>query len=129
MEDLCVHYDNTVRNAFGDVIQFEFGGDSLDPTYTEGVLDDFFFNLLIKFNISIFFLLLFKLCDIFSNNIKYLGDGVPVDLKRVYFNVTANYPCREECTLDSDEILKITDDVLLSDNFKLVNNIFIEELR
>jgi hypothetical protein len=43
--------------------------------------------------------------------------------------VTANYPCHEECTLDSDEILKITDDVLLSDNFKLVNNIFIEELR
>lgn len=33
---MCVHYDNTVRNAFGDVIQFEFGGDSLDPTYTEG---------------------------------------------------------------------------------------------
>lgn len=25
-----------MRNAFGDVIQFEFGGDSLDPTYTEG---------------------------------------------------------------------------------------------
>lgn len=36
LEDLCIHYDNTVRNAFGDVIQFEFGGDSLDPTYTEG---------------------------------------------------------------------------------------------
>lgn len=40
LEDLCVHYDNTVRNAFGDVIQFEFGGDSLDPTYTEGKSDN-----------------------------------------------------------------------------------------
>ncbi|XP_060879437.1 DNA-directed RNA polymerase III subunit RPC1 [Metopolophium dirhodum] len=92
LEDLCVHYDNTVRNAFGDVIQFEFGGDSLDPTYTE-------------------------------------GDGVPVDFKRVYFNVTANYPCTDECTLDSEEILKITEDVLLSENFQNVNTIFTEELR
>lgn len=61
--------------------------------------------------------------------IKFLGDGVPIDLKRVYFNVTANYPCREECTLDSDDIIKITEDVLLSDNFKLVSSMFREELR
>ncbi|KAK7603430.1 hypothetical protein V9T40_003429 [Parthenolecanium corni] len=36
LEDLCVHYDMTVRNSTGDVIQFRFGGDSLDPTYMEG---------------------------------------------------------------------------------------------
>lgn len=65
----------------------------------------------------------------FISNIKYLGDGVPVDFKRVYFNVTANYPCSDECTLDSDEILKITNDVLSSDNFKNINSIFTEELR
>lgn len=108
---MCVHYDNTVRNAFGDVIQFEFGGDSLDPTYTEGKI----IHLINLWLIIIFII--------------FLGDGVPVDFKRVYFNVTANYPCRDECTLDSDEILKITDDVLLSDNFKNVNCVFIEELR
>lgn len=47
LEDLCVHYDNTVRNAFGDVIQFEFGGDSLDPTYTEGKVGFFLLNIFI----------------------------------------------------------------------------------
>lgn len=54
---------------------------------------------------------------------------MPVDFKRVYFNVTANYPCTDECTLDSEEILKITEDVLLSENFQNVNTIFKEELR
>ncbi|KAL1139349.1 hypothetical protein AAG570_006333 [Ranatra chinensis] len=36
LEDLCLHYDMTVRNATGDVIQFLYGGDGLDPTYMEG---------------------------------------------------------------------------------------------
>lgn len=54
---------------------------------------------------------------------------MPVDFKRVYFNVCANYPCRAECTLDSDEILKITEDVLSSDNFKNINHVFKEELK
>lgn len=52
-----------------------------------------------------------------------------MDFKRVYFNVTANYPCLDECSLDSEDILKITDDVLSSDNFNNVNSIFVEELR
>ncbi|CAH1406139.1 unnamed protein product [Nezara viridula] len=36
LEDLCLHYDMTVRNSTGDVIQFVYGGDGLDPTYMEG---------------------------------------------------------------------------------------------
>uniref|UniRef100_A0A146LPV0 DNA-directed RNA polymerase subunit n=1 Tax=Lygus hesperus TaxID=30085 RepID=A0A146LPV0_LYGHE len=36
LEDLCLHYDMTVRNANGDIVQFSFGGDGLDPTYMEG---------------------------------------------------------------------------------------------
>lgn len=36
LEDLCVNYDMTVRNSNGDVIQFLYGGDGLDPTYMEG---------------------------------------------------------------------------------------------
>ncbi|KAG8300593.1 DNA-directed RNA polymerase III subunit RPC1 [Homalodisca vitripennis] len=36
LEDLCLHYDLTVRNSSGDIIQFLFGGDGLDPTYMEG---------------------------------------------------------------------------------------------
>lgn len=37
LEDLCVNYDTTVRNSNGDVVQFCYGGDNLDPTYMEGV--------------------------------------------------------------------------------------------
>ena len=36
LEDLCVNYDMTVRNSNCDVVQFNYGGDSLDPTYMEG---------------------------------------------------------------------------------------------
>ncbi|KAK7791847.1 hypothetical protein R5R35_011050 [Gryllus longicercus] len=36
LEDLCVHYDETVRNSIGNVIQSRYGMDGLDPTYMEG---------------------------------------------------------------------------------------------
>ena len=36
MEDLCSHYDDTVRNSMGDIVQFEFGADGLDPAIMEG---------------------------------------------------------------------------------------------
>lgn len=38
LEDLCLHYDLTVRNSSGDIVQFLYGGDGLDPTYMEGKL-------------------------------------------------------------------------------------------
>ncbi|KAJ9598140.1 hypothetical protein L9F63_026756, partial [Diploptera punctata] len=36
LEDLCLHYDMTVRNSTGDIVQIFYGGDGLDPTYMEG---------------------------------------------------------------------------------------------
>ncbi|XP_046382382.1 DNA-directed RNA polymerase III subunit RPC1 [Ischnura elegans] len=36
LEDLCVQYDDTVRNSLGEVVQFVYGGDGLDPAYMEG---------------------------------------------------------------------------------------------
>ncbi|XP_015123305.1 DNA-directed RNA polymerase III subunit RPC1 [Diachasma alloeum] len=36
LEDLCLHYDMTVRNSTGDIVQILYGGDALDPTYMEG---------------------------------------------------------------------------------------------
>ncbi|XP_074103416.1 DNA-directed RNA polymerase III subunit RPC1-like [Cotesia typhae] len=36
LEDLCLHYDMTVRNSSGGIVQFEYGGDTMDPTYMEG---------------------------------------------------------------------------------------------
>lgn len=48
LEDLCLHYDLTVRNSSGDIVQFLYGGDGLDPTYMEGefnfLLMKLFFN-------------------------------------------------------------------------------------
>ena len=35
MEDLAVHYDNTVRTCTGVVVQFTYGDDSLDPVEVE----------------------------------------------------------------------------------------------
>ncbi|XP_051169994.1 DNA-directed RNA polymerase III subunit RPC1 [Leptopilina boulardi] len=36
LEDLCLQYDLTVRNSVGDIVQFKYGADGLDPTYMEG---------------------------------------------------------------------------------------------
>ncbi|KAJ8676229.1 hypothetical protein QAD02_012015 [Eretmocerus hayati] len=36
LEDLCLHYDMTVRNSVGDIVQIFYGGDAMDPTYMEG---------------------------------------------------------------------------------------------
>lgn len=36
LEDCFIVYDNTVRNSSGNVIQFRFGDDSLDPAELEG---------------------------------------------------------------------------------------------
>jgi DNA-directed RNA polymerase II subunit RPB1 len=35
MEDLVVHYDGTVRNSLGEVVQFVYGEDGMDGTYIE----------------------------------------------------------------------------------------------
>ncbi|CAG8634234.1 6225_t:CDS:10, partial [Paraglomus occultum] len=36
LEDLTIHYDLSVRNASGSLVQFCYGDDGLDPTYLEG---------------------------------------------------------------------------------------------
>jgi DNA-directed RNA polymerase III subunit RPC1 len=36
LEDLSAQYDNTVRNSSGGIVQFQFGGDKLDPVDMEG---------------------------------------------------------------------------------------------
>lgn len=35
LEDLVIHYDGTVRNAIGEVVEFSYGGDGLDPVWME----------------------------------------------------------------------------------------------
>ncbi|XP_068736318.1 DNA-directed RNA polymerase III subunit RPC1-like isoform X2 [Montipora capricornis] len=36
LEDLATQYDLSVRNSVGDIVQFMYGGDGLDPTDMEG---------------------------------------------------------------------------------------------
>uniref|UniRef100_A0A1J3DX36 DNA-directed RNA polymerase subunit n=1 Tax=Noccaea caerulescens TaxID=107243 RepID=A0A1J3DX36_NOCCA len=36
LEDLLVHYDSTVRNASGCILQFTYGDDGMDPVLMEG---------------------------------------------------------------------------------------------
>ncbi|TKY57741.1 DNA-directed RNA polymerase III subunit RPC1 [Spatholobus suberectus] len=36
LEDLFLHYDYTVRNAGGSIVQFRYGGDGMDPAGMEG---------------------------------------------------------------------------------------------
>lgn len=35
LEDLYTHYDNTVRNAAGGIVQFVYGDDCMDPVTME----------------------------------------------------------------------------------------------
>ncbi|KAL5764211.1 hypothetical protein ACOSP7_016562 [Xanthoceras sorbifolium] len=40
LEDLFIHYDNTVRNASGCIVQFIYGDDGMDPAQMEGKCGD-----------------------------------------------------------------------------------------
>uniref|UniRef100_A0A674E453 DNA-directed RNA polymerase subunit n=1 Tax=Salmo trutta TaxID=8032 RepID=A0A674E453_SALTR len=44
LEDLCSQYDLTVRSSTGDIIQFVYGGDGLDPAAMEGKDEPLEFN-------------------------------------------------------------------------------------
>uniref|UniRef100_A0A6Q2XTY3 DNA-directed RNA polymerase subunit n=1 Tax=Esox lucius TaxID=8010 RepID=A0A6Q2XTY3_ESOLU len=44
LEDLCSQYDLTVRSSTGDIIQFIYGGDGLDPADMEGKDEPLEFN-------------------------------------------------------------------------------------
>lgn len=35
LEDLVVHYDGSVRNAIGEIVELIYGGDGLDPIFME----------------------------------------------------------------------------------------------
>lgn len=49
LEDLCVQYDMTVRTCTNEIVQFLYGGDSLDPVkkgYTILISFKFFFQII-----------------------------------------------------------------------------------
>ncbi|XP_014244779.1 DNA-directed RNA polymerase III subunit RPC1 [Cimex lectularius] len=92
LEDLCLHYDMTVRNSNGDIIQFLYGGDGLDPTYME-------------------------------------GNGQPVELQRVWDNIKANFPFRNEPPLSATDIIEGSNVLLSSSEFDCCSEEFKTQLR
>lgn len=54
LEDLSVHYDQTVRNASGGIVQFVYGDDGMDPAKMEGKdgiplnLDQLFMKIMVS---------------------------------------------------------------------------------
>lgn len=54
MEDLTCHYDLSVRDSYGGVVQFKYGDDGLDPTNIEGSEQpvEFARNLMHSMNIN-----------------------------------------------------------------------------
>ncbi|XP_076809232.1 DNA-directed RNA polymerase III subunit RPC1-like [Clavelina lepadiformis] len=48
LEDLCGHYDLTVRSSTHDIVQFVYGGDGLDPTDMEGKSKPVDFNRVLQ---------------------------------------------------------------------------------
>lgn len=58
-----------------------------------------------------------------------LGNGYPVEFSRVYDNVRANLPCRDESTLPPDELRSNFAEVLESESFASCNKVFKDDLK
>ncbi|XP_014677319.1 PREDICTED: DNA-directed RNA polymerase III subunit RPC1-like [Priapulus caudatus] len=75
LEDLCSNYDTTVRTSMGEIVQFVYGGDGLDPAEME-------------------------------------GHERPVDFHRVFGNVKAQLPCKEEVAMRAAGFLSLYEELI-----------------
>lgn len=107
---MVVHYDGSVRNAEGDVVQINYGCDGLDPTYMEGTK---FISINVYSNIQTNFI---------------LGKDCPVDFNRVLQHVRAKCPYRDEIALNSDQIRRATKAFLDTNALDECSNDFKNEL-
>lgn len=57
LEDLVCHYDCSVRDSFGGMIQFKYGDDALDPAMIEGEIQPVDFSRELKHSMVIYYLL------------------------------------------------------------------------
>lgn len=110
LEDLVVHYDGSVRNAEGDIVQFIYGCDGLDPTYMEG-----------------------KQCSTviatYNTIIVIAGNDCPVDFNRVLQHVRAKCPYRDEIALNGDQIRRATKAFLETGALNECSEFFRNQLR
>lgn len=72
LEDLCSQYDLTVRSSTGDIIQFIYGGDGLDPAAMEGKDEPLEFKRVLD-NIRV---RLTAICRKFKKTIKHVDEVV-----------------------------------------------------
>ncbi|GFT84690.1 DNA-directed RNA polymerase III subunit RPC1 [Nephila pilipes] len=114
LEDLCLHYDMSVRNSIGEVVQFVYGGDGLDPATMEGV--NKFENSGKKKTV--------EYC--MKKNDDPPDD--PVIFERAMYHITAKFPCPNESPLDHDSIVTISDEIL-KENFSNIHENYQSRLR
>ncbi|GFR13195.1 DNA-directed RNA polymerase III subunit RPC1, partial [Trichonephila clavata] len=98
LEDLCLHYDMSVRNSIGEVVQFIYGGDGLDPATMEGVNK---FENSGKTQVA-------EYC--MRTNDEPPDD--PVLFERAMYHITAKFPCSNEPPLDHDSIITLSEEIL-----------------
>ncbi|KFM81583.1 DNA-directed RNA polymerase III subunit RPC1, partial [Stegodyphus mimosarum] len=113
LEDLCLHYDLSVRNSVGEVVQFVYGADGLDPASMEGINK---FEMRKK-NIA-------EYCLKNDND----PPEEPVVFERALYHITAKYPCSDELPLDSETLIVLSDEILSKD-FTDVDENFISQLK
>lgn len=119
LEDLCLQYDLTVRNSVGDIVQFKYGADGLDPTYMEGKRTHFPFVR----KVNIYF------CISLRERINFLGKDCPVDYKRVLDHVRAMSLYRDEEPLEPIQIKKAAEELLKNEEYSCLSEEFKDELK
>ena len=113
-----MQYDDTVRNSSGEVIQFHYGGDNLDPLMMEGkdkpvdfarVLD----HVKVLVTVVILKMVVVKIVVVKMVLVKMVLVGELV----VILAVQANHPYREEEPLPFHKVRKSLDTILNDDGW------------
>ncbi|KFM60621.1 DNA-directed RNA polymerase III subunit RPC1, partial [Stegodyphus mimosarum] len=113
LEDLCLHYDSSVRNSVGEVVQFVYGGDSLDPASMEGIN---------KFETQK------KKVDEYCIKKDDDPPEEPVIFERALYHITAKYPCSDELPLDTETLIMLSDEII-NESFMDVHENYVSQLR
>lgn len=88
LEDLCSQYDLTVRSSTGDIIQFIYGGDGLDPAAMEGKDEPLEFKrVLDNIRVNIAEILFESVRMLLSMDKKVVNDGENCFTGSIYFQI------------------------------------------
>ncbi|CAD5229444.1 unnamed protein product [Bursaphelenchus okinawaensis] len=105
LEDLVANYDNTVRSSTGEIVQFRFGEDCLDPCFMEakdGDLVDFNHILFHTRNVCPFEYHEDDVLDL--DNVKLLVEEAVKPMEEHYKNITKTFSEVKEKFLFSEKV-------------------------